>query len=173
MTFLIETPTLADADAISRTAEAVYCETFRGYPEADLRAFLAQWMPPAKVAAQIASPEWHYRIIRDEQGIAGFIKLGAVEFELPDTEPEIEDAIELHQLYMHQRVHGTGAAAALLDWAFTHARELGCNRMYLSVFIENVRAQAFYRRYGFYEIGRNPYRVGSIVDDDRIWRLDL
>lgn len=173
MSFTIETPTAADADAVSQTAEVVYCATFRGYPEKDLREFLAGWMPPAKVAAQLASPEWHYRVIRDAEGVAGFIKLGAVDFDLPATEPEIEDAVELHQLYMQPRIHGTGAAAALMEWALGHAREMECNRMYLSVFIENLRAQAFYRRYGFYEVGKNPFRVGTIVDDDRIWRLDL
>ena len=33
--------------------------------------------------------------------------------------------------------------------------------------------EPFYRRYGFVDIGRNPFRVGNHIDEDRIWRLDL
>ena len=67
----------------------------------------------------------------------------------------------------------TRAAQALMGWALDWARTAGYARIYLSVFIDNHRAKAFYRRYGFAEVGRNPFRVGTTIDDDRIWRLDL
>ena len=39
--------------------------------------------------------------------------------------------------------------------------------------VENIRAQRFYARYGFREVGRYEFRVGDQIDDDRIWSLDL
>ena len=43
----------------------------------------------------------------------------------------------------------------------------------LSVYHDNMRAQRFYARYGLREVGRNLFAVGSTVDDDRIWSVDL
>jgi diamine N-acetyltransferase len=74
---------------------------------------------------------------------------------------------------MLERAKGTGAAQMLMDWTIDHARGAGYRRLVLSVFIENHRAQRFYERYGFVEIGRNAYVVGDTIDDDRVWMLRL
>ena len=63
-------------------------------------------------------------------------------------------------------------AARLTDWGIGWARARA-SVLYLSVFTENARAQAFYRRYGFYDVGRNAFRVGNHIDEDRFFRLDL
>ncbi len=175
MTIQFEAPLMADATAISTLAETTFTKTFAHlYPPEDLQSFLATWMPPAKVAAQIESPDWTFRVARGgDGGLLGYIKLGPVEFDLPDSEPDPADATELHQLYVAPAAQGTGVAASLIGWALDHAREQGSRRIYLSVYIDNLRAQRFYARYGFYEVGKNPFEVGGTIDDDRIWRCDL
>src|SRR3546814_1338955 len=82
-----------------------------------------------------------------------------------------DDSTGLHQLYVGAAAKGTGVAAALIEWGIAWARERA-SILYLSVFTENPRAQAFYRRYGFVDVGRNAFRVGDHIDEDRIWRLD-
>ncbi len=175
MTQGIDNPTAADAGAISAVAEASFRATFGHlYPPHELDEFLTEWMPPAKVAAQIEGGEIIYRVVRDDAGVvSGYIKLGPVDFDLPASEPDTVDALELHQLYLAQAAQGTGAAARLMDWCLEEARSRGAKRLYLSVFIDNIRAQRFYARYGFYEVGKLGFRVGNTVDDDRIWRCDL
>ncbi len=64
--------------------------------------------------------------------------------------------------------NGVGYDAIDVAWARARASIL-----YLSVFTENHRAQAFYRRYGFTDVGRNAFRVGNHIDEDRFFRLDL
>ncbi len=141
------------------------------HPE-DLSTFLAGWNPPERLRAQIADPAFDIALARDDAGmIAGFIKMGPIEFDLPDDQPG-DDANELHQLYVSEAAKGTGIAAALMDWGIEWARERG-SILYLSVFTENERAQAFYRRYGFVDVGRNAFRVGNHIDEDRFFRLDL
>lgn len=168
-------PVVADADALAVMAAEAFCDTFAHlYPPADLTAHLAQWMPPAKCAAQIAdSAAWPMRLWRDELGIAGYVKLGLVDLPLPEGYGDAADSIELHHLYALKRVHGSGAAGRLMDWAVAHARAAGFKRLVLSVYIDNHRAQRFYARYGFSEIGKNPYRVGDRIDDDRVWMARL
>jgi diamine N-acetyltransferase len=171
----LSVPAVADAPELAEVAAAAFTATFAHlYPPEHLARHLVQWMPPEKCAAQIADPAWPIMLWRDEAGIGGYAKLGPIDFPLPDGYGDPGDTVELHHLYMLERVKGTGAAQALMDWAIEHACSLGNKRMVLSVFIENHRAQRFYERYGFVEIGRNAYVVGDTVDDDRIWmkRLD-
>jgi diamine N-acetyltransferase len=172
MTLCVPEP--ADAAAVADVAATSFTATFAHlYPPEHLARHLGSWMPPAKCAAQIADPAWPMMVWRDEEGIAGYAKLGAVDFPLPPDYGDAADTIELHQLYLLDRAKGTGAAKALMDWVITHARDAGYRRLVLSVFIDNLRAQAFYRRFGFTEISKNAYVVGDTVDDDRIWMLQL
>jgi diamine N-acetyltransferase len=167
-------PVIADARELADVAAASFTATFAHlYPAEHLARHLATWMPADKCAGQIADPAWPMMLWRDADGIAGYAKLGAIDFPLPDNYGDAGDTIELHHLYMLERAKGTGAAQALMDWAISHARETGYRRLVLSVFIENHRAQRFYEKYGFVEIGRNAYIVGDTVDDDRVWMLRL
>ena len=162
-----------DADALSIFAEASFRSTFGHiYAPGDLAVFLAGWNPPDRIREQLADPDWAIALARgDDRSIIGFIKLGPIDFDLPGGQPA-EGAIELHQLYVADAAKGTGVAAALIEWGIAWARERAAI-LYLSVFSENLRAQAFYRRYGFVDVGRNAFRVGNHIDEDRIWRLDL
>lgn len=163
----------ADADALSAFAESAFRQTFGAlYDPADLAVFLSGWNPPTRVRAQLADPDWTIALARGDDGaIQGFIKLGPIDFDLPAGQPGA-DATELHQLYVGEAAKGSGVAAALIEWGIAWARERA-SILYLSVFSENARAQAFYRRYGFVDVGRNAFRVGDHIDEDRIWRLDL
>ncbi len=163
-----------DADALSAFAARCFCDTFAPlYDPADLALFLAHWNQPGDFARQAISAQWAIVIAEaSDGGIAGFAKLGPLDLPLPADQPDVA-AIELHHLYLDRAHHGSGLAQTLMAWALDTARARGNRHLYLSVFVDNHRAQSFYRRYGFVEVGRNPYRVGNHVDDDRIWRLDL
>ncbi|WP_428682928.1 N-acetyltransferase family protein [Sphingopyxis sp.] len=162
-----------DAESIAAFANGSFTHTFGHiYDPADLSAFLAEWNPPERVRAQITDAGHDIALVRDPAGaILGYIKMGPVDFDLPADQPQ-GDAVELHQLYVAEVAKGTGVAAALMDWGIAWARERA-SILYLSVFTENHRAQAFYRRYGFYDVGRNAFRVGNHIDEDRFFRLDL
>lgn len=169
----IERPDAAVANELSAFAVAAFVATFGHiYVPEDLAAFLADWNTPTQLDTQFADPAYAFALVRADGAIAGFAKLGPIDFALPAGHPA-EGAIELHQLYLAESAKGTGIADALMRWAIDEARVRGNAILYLSVFTENPRAQAFYRRYGFVDIGRNPFRVGNHIDEDRIWRLDL
>ncbi len=163
-----------DAGAVSAFAATSFCTTFAGlYAPEDLAAFLAQWNQPGTLAAQASDPAWALQLAIGAAGApVGMAKLGPLDLPLPPGQPA-DRAIELHHLYLAPAVQGTGLAQAMMAWVLDTARQRGHRHLYLSVYHANHRAKAFYRRYGFVEVGRNPYRVGSQIDDDRIWRLDL
>ncbi|MDR6834531.1 MULTISPECIES: GNAT family N-acetyltransferase [unclassified Sphingopyxis] len=169
----LQLATPGDAEAIAAFANGSFTHTFGHiYDAADLATFLADWNPPDRVRAQLANPGYAIALVRDTAGaILGYIKMGPVDFDLPAEQPT-DSAVELHQLYVAEAAKGTGVAAALMDWGIAWARARA-SILYLTVFTENDRAQAFYRRYGFYDVGRNEFRVGNHVDEDRFFRLDL
>lgn len=174
LTATIERPDAAVAAELSQFSVAAFVATFGHiYAPEDLALFLAQWNTPAIVADHIADPDHAIALVRAASGaIAGYAKLGPVDLPLPDGH-SADDAIELHQLYLAESAKGSGIADTLMRWSIAEARARGHGVYYLSVFTENPRAQAFYRRYGFTDIGRNPFRVGNHIDEDRIWKLDL
>jgi ribosomal protein S18 acetylase RimI-like enzyme len=174
--YFIEEPQLADAAGLSALAQRVFCQTFAhmNYPPDDLAAFLASAMGEASYARQIADPAFCLRIARDEAGrMVGFIKCGPNDLPMPQGEPPHATTRELHQLYVDEVAQGTGLADALMHVALDDAAAHAASAIYLSVYVDNHRAKRFYARHGFVEIGKNPFAVGSVIDDDRVWRLTV
>ncbi|HVY84466.1 MAG TPA: GNAT family N-acetyltransferase [Caulobacterales bacterium] len=160
-----------DAQALTAFARASFVETFGHlYPPEDLASFLAEKYDAALVRADIEAGKTHYRLAFDGDELIGYNKVGG-DFDLPvEHEPS---AVELHRLYVHTRVKGQGVAKTLMDEALDWARARGAAAMYLSVWENNFRAQAFYNRYGFEHIGEHGFMVGRTRDRDFIWRLPL
>ena len=172
----LEIPTLADAREISAVAQASFLDTFAAvsYPPADLAAFLDSAMGATAYARQIADPDFAFLISRNAAGaITGFAKTGPNVLPMPDGEPPLAKTRELHQLYLLAEAKGKGVADAMMAWVEDEARSRGAVALYLSVYIDNIRAQRFYTRHGFVEIGKNPFQVGSVIDDDRVWKKVL
>ena len=160
----------ADGPALSAMAQRCFTDTFGSlYRAEDLALFLDRAFGADGLPSQLDDPRFSVRVAFDGDAVAGFAKIGPVDFPGDWT----SDTIELHQLYVLGAWQGEGVAPELMDWTIATARARGFARMVLSVYVDNHRAQRFYARYGFREIGRYEFRVGDHVDDDRIWSLDL
>lgn len=160
----------ADGPELAAMAKRCFTETFGTlYRASDLAAFLESSFGDEGLPSQLSDPAYAVRLATEDGRIIGFAKLGPVAF--PGKWQE--RAIELHQLYVLGGWHGEGVGPALMDWALAHARADRRSEIVLSVYVDNVRAQRFYARYGFKEVGRYQFRVGDTIDDDRIWRLQL
>lgn len=166
------TPTSADGPALAGMAQQSFTETFGHlYDPADLATFLeSAFGPETGLPAQIGDPSLQIRCARADGAIIGFCKLGPPSLPIPDRRAT---AIELRQLYILKSWHGRGVAQELMDWALAQARGAGAPEMYLSVFIDNHRAQRFYTRYGFEDVGPYSFMVGNHADEDRLYRLIL
>lgn len=157
---------MGDAAGLAEMASRCFSDTFAHlYRPEDLDSFLRTAFGPAGLPGQIDDPGYDIRIAVADGAIVGFAKVGACS--LPQPAPP--HAVELKQLYVLAAWQGSGVAAALMDWAVSTAGARGADAMVLSVYCDNLRAQRFYARYGFREIGKAPFRVGTQIDDDRIW----
>lgn len=160
-----------DGAALAQMAAECFADTFAHlYKPQDLAAFLDETFGPQGLPAQIGDPDTRIRVATDGEAIVGFAKIAPCHLPSP---PVPEGAAELHQLYVLKGWHGSGIAAALMDWVMATVRADGASHLVLSVFSENHRAQRFYARYGLAEIGAYGFQVGDQIDDDRIWSVAL
>jgi ribosomal protein S18 acetylase RimI-like enzyme len=159
--------TAADGAAV----RALFCKSFTAtfghlYPADELAEFL-DGCSEARFIEECSAPDFAVMLGEQDGALLGYCTLGTQDLGM---------ALEpghwiLRQLYLDEPAKGTGLAHALMDWAIAETRARALGHIYLTVWIENHRARRFYERYGFTEVGRYEYRVGSTVDDDRILHL--
>lgn len=164
-------PSEADLPALCDLGRETFVETFGAlYQPEDLSAFLEQVFGAKGMPAEFRDPAFRFRIAEADGNLIAYCKVGPPYLPAPD---DGRSKIELRQLYVRRDWQGGGVAARLMDWALGLARGGDYDDMYLSVFSKNERAQRFYRRYGFEEVGRFHFMVGNQADDERLWRLKL
>lgn len=165
------TPGPADKKALCELGRDSFVETFGHlYARDDLEAFLERVFGPTGMPAELGDPGLSFHVAEADGRMIAYCKIGSptLPYALPGRR-----VIELRQLYVLKPWQGAGVAAALMDWALDQARGMGAEDMLLSVWAENERAKRFYGRYGFVEVGRYAFMVGSQADDERIMRLTL
>ena len=162
--------TVDDAAMVAELGRATFVETFAHlYRDEDLQAFLAKAYGP-RVRTELADPAYAYRLAFAGKTPIAYCKVGPLSV---PVDPGTRRTVELRQLYVLGSHHGLGVAPVLMDWALAQAEARRAQDIYLSVYSDNHRAKRFYARYGFVEIGRYDFYVGSQVDDERIMRLQL
>jgi ribosomal protein S18 acetylase RimI-like enzyme len=169
---ILRPATLDDVPALAELGRTSFCATFEHlYTAKDLAAFLEQVYSESSVAEEVAGEECIHRLAEDNGALIGYCKLRA-----PSWYAEHSDAanpIALGQLYTAVGRTGEGIGAALMDWAFDHARAHGYDAIQLSVFSENYGAQRFYQRYGFAKIADITFEVGEQVDHEFLYEVRL
>jgi diamine N-acetyltransferase len=161
--------TAHDAATMARLGAQSFTETFGHlYTAENLAAFLethseANWL------AELTDPRFAVRLAESGGEAMGFAKVGP-----PSLPFAVEEgSAELRQLYVLKPWQGAGVARVLMDWVIEQARRRGAGALFLSVFVDNIRAQRFYQRYGFTALGRYDFMVGTHADEDIVMRLAL
>lgn len=162
--------TAADGAALDAMAQAIWIETFaHGVSAQDAATYLGEaYGPTGKLIADLESGAAQFHLALSGERVVGYAKLNPPW--LPDAEP---GAMQLSQIYVSSDQHGAGVGKALLDWTIATARAAGATALLLTVWEENHRAAAFYRKNGFDHVGDYAFAVGNQVDTDHIMRLAL
>ncbi|MEQ1619695.1 MAG: GNAT family N-acetyltransferase, partial [Terricaulis sp.] len=160
----------SDAAALARFAAMTFCQTFAHlYPPEDLEAYLAKSYGEAIQRAETEDPEVATWLALQGADLIGYAQAGPVDIKVEHAPRDRE----LYRLYVAAQAKGAGVAQTLMQLMLDWARGDGANALWLSVWENNTRAQAFYRRYGFEQIGEHKFMVGNTADRDFIWRLQL
>lgn len=76
--------------------------------------------------------------------------------------------LELWRFYVDSAHHGQGVAQALMKSVMDTADSRGARTLWLGVWERNHRAQTFYRKVGFVDVGSHNFIVGKDVQTDRL-----
>lgn len=171
MSTTLRAATPADAALITELGARTFRDTFGAdnRPE-DMEAFLASHYSPAHQEAELRDPQRTYLLAEVDGAPAGFALLHDTPPEkgVPGVRP-----LMLARLYVDKPFLGARVGAALLQRCIEDARARGHDVLWLGVWERNLRARAFYARWGFVQVGEMTFTLGADVQRDEVLALTL
>ncbi|WP_276260491.1 GNAT family N-acetyltransferase [Haloglomus litoreum] len=147
----IRPATEADLDALfdlwsDFSREMAEMDPYNEVADGDLRAVQDDYRREA-----LADDDQRIFLAVAADGDGGPVPVGYVTAERKGSPPVFArgDRVNVGELYVRERYRGEGLADRLLDRALAWGRDQGCERISLSVNVDNERARAFYERRGF------------------------
>lgn len=162
-----------DSDLLTDLAYTTFWDAFHDHPKNapdDLAAYMRSVFTREQVTRELADENSIFLIAEIDGELAGYSKLivGSTEHGITAERP-----IELSRLYSHQKFLGKGIGQTLMNACFERAKELGHDVMWLGVWEYNPRAQRFYEKNGFYEVGKHTFQLGSDPQTDLLVQREL
>lgn len=156
----------SDAETLAVLGSATFTETFaKDNRKEDIDLYVSSTFSPDKQLEEIRDPNRRIFIAWDGREPAGYLHLLKGQPDACVTGPK---PIEILRLYANARWHGKGLGAALMERAIQTARNEDRETLWLGVWERNLRAQAFYAKYGFRKVGSHIFRVGTDDQTDFI-----
>ena len=168
---LIRHATSADTELLAELGARTFYDAFAAdnKPE-DMAAYLAAHFSREQLAMELADPRAVFLIAEIEGRAAGYAKLYAGE---GPTGVSGSGRIELVRLYVLQKWLGQGVGDGLMRACIEEARRAGHTALWLGVWEHNKRAQAFYRKWSFREVGRHMFQLGADKQTDLLMERAL
>ena len=164
--FVIRRATPDDAPELASLADKLFRDTFGpdNTPE-DMDEHCRSSFSPAIQREQIVDPQMVTLVAIDAAGhLSAYVQLRPGS----PAHGSIPAPIELWRFYVDAAHHGRGLAYQLMDATLDAAAQHGAKSIWLSVWERNERAQRFYGRVGFDDIGATTFTLGSDVQSDRV-----
>lgn len=167
----IRRATESDADLLASLGATTFNESFaaQNTPE-NMTAYLAATFGPEKQQAELANPRNTFLIAENDGVAIGYAHLRSGKPPECVSDPK---AIELVRLYVSSTFQGGGVGWRLMDACLTEARQAGRQTIWLGVWQQNTRAQAFYERWDFYIVGEHVFLLGDDRQTDWLMQRSL
>jgi diamine N-acetyltransferase len=131
-------------------------------PAGAVEDYVAEAFSVETLESQLRDPLSQWLVAEVGEELVGMAHLAG-----GDLPPEVVASapVQLSRLYTAAGLTSRGVGSMLMDAAIDAATTLGHDVMWLGVWEHNPRAVAFYRRWGFEQVGTVVFRLG---DDDQI-----
>lgn len=164
--FLIRPGMPGDAAALAAFAERCFRDAFADQNNpSDLGLYITHAYGRPQQAAELQDPLVVTVLAESGGRLAGFAQLR------PGATPDCVRAqrpIELWRFYVDRPWQGRGLAQALMSQVLAAARARDADAIWLGVWERNPRAQAFYRKCGFVDVGQQGFTLGTDSQTDRV-----
>lgn len=162
--FRIRYATAADNVLLAEMSAETFADSFAAdnTPE-NMSTYLAASFSPEKQARELADTASRFLIIELDGKAVGYAKLSfghapaAVASQMP---------MEIVRIYARKEWIGKGVGAELIAASLREAEQAGCDVVWLGVWERNPRAIAFYRKWGFEQVGTQTFQLGEDLQND-------
>jgi len=156
--------------ADNRLLAEIGAETFSDSFSADntpenMAVYLAQAFSPEKQARELADPASRFLIAESGGQVVGYTRLyfGPAPAAVVGHPP-----MEIARFYARRPFIGQGVGARLMQACLDEAAAENCVVVWLATWERNPRALAFYRRWGFVQVGTATFQLGDDFQHDLI-----
>lgn len=171
-THTVRLATLSDASALAMLAERTFRDTFATANTAEnMDEHCRRSYGKVIQASEIRSHCVVTLVAESHDLLVGYAQL-----RLAGSTPSCVTGIapgEIQRLYVVGEYHGKGVAQALMSSSISALKERGCDVVWLGVWERNPRAIAFYRKFGFIEVGEHVFPLGTDPQRDIVMVLHL
>lgn len=156
---MIEMSRSADVATIRDLSVETFTQTFAALntPE-DMDKYVADHLSPDVIRREVDDPDSTFLVATVDGVPAGYMKVNVGGAQ---TEQMPHDHMEVQRLYILKAFKRHGLGTSLMRAAFDMARAQGKTRIWLGVWEHNDPAIAFYKRFGFTQIGSHDFVLGE------------
>lgn len=161
----------ADAAALAEIAARTFRDTFAADNRAeDMDLHEAEAYGPIQQGRELADQSMTTLLVQAGDTLAGGELAGFAQLRRQPAPACVsgEAPIELWRFYILNEWHGRGIAQELMRRVVSEAGDAGARTLWLGVWERNERAQAFYRKVGFADVGTTVFIVGADVQTERV-----
>jgi len=158
--------TAADAAVLAALARDTFFDTFAATNDAgDMALHLAHAYGVPQQTAELTDPAVITLLVEEGAQAVAFAQVRT------SPVPKCVDGarpVELWRFYVTREWHGRGIAQALMARVVAEAAATGAQTLWLGVWERNPRAQAFYGKCGFADVGEHVFLFGTDPQTDRV-----
>lgn len=155
-----------DLETLQALSKRTFVETFGSVNTShDMATYLQRAFAQEQLLQELLTPgsEFYFALIEDE--IVGYLKFNQAGAQTEDVAP---NALEVQRLYVCQKAQHMGVGRTLMDFALQRAQQCQRKAVWLGVWNQNRKAQAFYQQYGFVQVGQHEFILGTDHQIDNI-----
>jgi ribosomal protein S18 acetylase RimI-like enzyme len=168
---LIRKASVSDTSLLAELGARTFSSAFAAdNTTEDMADYLATNFTHERVAQELCDADSTFFIAEVEGESVGYAKVRGDEAPSCVTDNK---TIELVRLYILPAYFGRGVGEALMRACMDEARQAGFQTIWLGVWENNHRAQAFYRKFGFQIVGEHIFQLGSDAQIDKIMECAL
>ena len=156
---IIRVATERDAAVLAELGARTFNDAFAAQNTAENMAnYLAKTFGPELQRAELIDSRNTFLIFENDGVAIGYAQLRTGEPPACVSDPK---AIELVRLYVSAAIQSSGVGGKLMEACLTEAKRAGFQTIWLGVWQQNTRAQAFYKRWNFSIVGDHVFQLGE------------
>ncbi|HUE99960.1 MAG TPA: GNAT family N-acetyltransferase [Anaerolineales bacterium] len=160
-----------DARMLSELGARTFYDTFaKDNTQENMDTYLKKSFSPEIQFQELSEPDVIF-LIAESEGIP----IGYAQLMMNSTDDSIKgiSPLEIRRIYALQEFLGKGVGKELMQATISEARQRGCDCVWLGVWEKNQRAVAFYKKWGFREVGVHIFNLGDEPQRDFVMELEL